>query len=260
MIKLDCGAYFAYEQIGRFSLTEEWRHPRRIIKSHELIVVLEGTLYINEGGVFYELKKGDAIILEPGLLHYGTRSVSEPVSFFWLHFRTDLPMPFKTAVGQELHDLNYILRKLLHAEGTKSYSKDELDALAYAAFIEAKYVVPRDLKQPSRLVELAKELVRGGIEDGISVSDIAARLGYNKEYIGRVFQAYTGQSLKEYIAVKRIAYAKSLLLTTDMSIKQVSAALGYAEENTFIKFFLYHEGMSPGRFKNQYFATHLNNK
>ena len=115
MIKLDCGAYFAYEQIGRFSLTEEWRHPRRIIKSHELIVVLEGILYINEGGVFYELKKGDALLLEPGLLHYGTRSVSEPVSFFWLHFRTDLPMPFKTAVGQELHDLNYILRKLLHA-------------------------------------------------------------------------------------------------------------------------------------------------
>lgn len=35
--------------------------------------------------------------------------------------------------------------------------------------------------------------------------------------------------------------AKDFLLTTDMSVKQISRELGYSEENLFIKFFTYHE-------------------
>lgn len=43
--------------------------------------------------------------------------------------------------------------------------------------------------------------------------------------------------------------AKDFLLTTDMSVKQISRELGYSEENLFIKFFTYHEKISPAAFK-----------
>jgi AraC-like DNA-binding protein len=54
--------------------------------------------------------------------------------------------------------------------------------------------------------------------------------------------------------------AKDLLLTTDMSVKQISRELGYSEENLFIKFFTYHEKISPAAFKAKYCNTHINNK
>lgn len=41
------------------------------------------------------------------------------------------------------------------------------------------------------------------------------------------------------------AFSENLLMTTDMSIKQIAAALGYEEENTFIKFFKCHEKNKP---------------
>ena len=66
--------------------------------------------------------------------------------------------------------------------------------------------------------------------------------------------------LKEYLAVQKIKLAKDLLLTTDMNVKQISKELGYSEENLFIKFFSYHEKISPTAFKAKYSNTHINNK
>ena len=54
--------------------------------------------------------------------------------------------------------------------------------------------------------------------------------------------------------------AKDLLLTTDMSVKQISRELGYSEENLFIKFFTYHEKISPAAFLAKYCNTHINHK
>ena len=53
---------------------------------------------------------------------------------------------------------------------------------------------------------------------------------------------------------------KDLLLTTDMSVKQISRELGYSGEYLFIKFFTYHEKISPAAFKAKYCNTHINNK
>ena len=54
--------------------------------------------------------------------------------------------------------------------------------------------------------------------------------------------------------------AKDLLLSTNMSVKQISKELGYSEENLFIKFFTYNEKISPSAFKAKYCNTHINNK
>ena len=78
--------------------------------------------------------------------------------------------------------------------------------------------------------------------------------------LGKLFRKYTGTGLKEYIAQQKMLKAKSLLLTTDMSIKQIAHELGYAEENLFIKFFAYHEEISPAVFRAQCYNTHINNK
>ena len=55
-------------------------------------------------------------------------------------------------------------------------------------------------------------------------------------------------------------YAKDLLLTTDLSVKEIAAQMEFAEENLFIKYFIYHEEISPVKFRNKYFNTHMNNK
>lgn len=251
---------FAYDKIGKFSINGEWVHPRRTIKTFELIVVLEGTVCLSEGDSDYVLYENDAIILEPDKEHFGTKITSGKVSFYWLHFYADRKMPFKVFRSGQMHDVKYLLRKLLHLSNSENADKDECDAVTFMIFKECERLQNDARKLPPSLIGLIKETVRNEMPNRCEVADIAKAVGYNKDYIGKIFSEYTGVSLKDYIAKKRISYAENLLLTTEMSVKEVAAALGYDEENTFIKFFVYHKGISPRRFKNQYFNTHVNNK
>lgn len=259
MLKFDNG-YIEYEKIGKFTLKNEWIHPRRTIDSTELIVVISGTLYIGEDGRDYVLGENDAIILERGRVHYGTRPTAEPLSFYWLHFRTDMPAPFKTLTGAEMHDVKYFLKKLLHISNTKGTSTEEIEALTLLILKEAERQYQAAKDSPPAIIGLVKEYVRNNLSAPQSVSSVAKEFGYNKDYLGKLFLKHSGEALKDYIAKSRIAFAENLLLTTNVSIKELASELGYADENAFIKFFKYHKKISPTNFRNLCFNTHVNDK
>lgn len=56
-------------------------------------------------------------------------------------------------------------------------------------------------------------------------------------------------SIKEYIQNKRIAQAKHLLLYTDLSLSQISQAIGYKNQGSFSSMFKQRTGLSPLRYK-----------
>ena len=76
MIKFENGKYFTYDIIGEFHSSGEWIHPRRSIKSYEVILVLEGTVYIAEESRVYFLQNTQLVLLEPFKDHYGYKTVS----------------------------------------------------------------------------------------------------------------------------------------------------------------------------------------
>ena len=57
MIKFENGKYFTYDMIGEFHSSGEWIHPKRSIESYEVILALEGTVYIAEKTREYVLQK-----------------------------------------------------------------------------------------------------------------------------------------------------------------------------------------------------------
>ena len=260
MIKLESGNFFQYETIGRFTSEEQWLHPARTIYSFELILVLNGEVFIEEDGARYELRQNDMIILEPQKYHFGYKESAPPVSFYWTHFRTDMEMPFKTYTSGDCYDLKYLLKKLLHVSNTPSYPPDSVEILSLLIFRELMYT-ENALKNSRRtLINEAAEYVRINLTNGITVSDTAKHFGYNSDYIGKLFKNNYGMGLKEYICAEKIKLAKDFLLASDLSVKEISAKLGFDSENLFIKFFMYHEDISPSKFRNKYFNTHMNNK
>ncbi len=104
------------------------------------------------------------------------------------------------------------------------------------------------------------EYIRNNRKNNITVSEIARRFDYNADYMGKYFKKARGVGLREYLASQKLKLAKDLLLTTNMSVKQIARELGYREENVFIKFFTYHEKITPTVFRNKYYYTHINNK
>ena len=76
--------------------------------------------------------------------------------------------------------------------------------------------------------------------------------GYNSDYVGKIYKKDFGLSIKMQLANLKIGYAENLLLTTNKTIKQIAAELNYNEENTFIKFFIYHKKMSPSQYRRRF--------
>lgn len=252
--------YFSYERIGEFHSEGTWIHPTRKIRSIELILVLEGTVHLREGEREYALEPNQMILLEPGVEHGGIHEVDNPIAFYWYHFYTDLPLPFKVYTGQEIYEVKQLMKRLLHITNTPGYGSAAADALGYLIFEELAQRAKKE-KLVNRIhVNQILEYIKINNRRNLTVADIAAHFNYNQDYMGKLFRKNLGMGLKEYLADQRLKLAKDLLLTTDMTVKQISSELGYQHENLFIKFFLYHEKISPAVFRNQYYNTHLNNR
>ena len=71
---------------GQFLCNEEWTHSERIINSYEIIIGVEGVLFLQQDNIQYEIHKGNIILLLPGVIHRGYRPSPAGTSFFWMHF------------------------------------------------------------------------------------------------------------------------------------------------------------------------------
>lgn len=259
MIKFENGKNFSYDRIGEFHSSGVWIHPRRRINSFEIIFVLEGTVYIAEEAQEYALQKNQLLVLEPYKEHYGYKPTSEPVAFYWFHFFTNLEIPPKIYTGTDIYEIKQLLKKLLHITNSSVYSPYAADSAGLLVFEELNRISSKENPSNQALTVQITEYIRNNIKKNIKVSDIARHFGYNADYMGKYFKKSHGIPLKKYLADQKLRLAKDLLLTTDMNVKQISRELGYSEENTFIKFFTYHEIITPASFRNKYCNTHINN-
>jgi YesN/AraC family two-component response regulator len=94
----------------------------------------------------------------------------------------------------------------------------------------------------------------------LKADQISKHFGYNADYISRLFKAHYGKSLKEYMSNVKIDYIKQLLLTSELPLSDVAYNAGFYDYKYFLKFFKYHEGITPTQFLKAYPKTHINKK
>lgn len=83
----------------------------------------------------------------------------------------------------------------------------------------------------------------------LSLTEIAASAALSRFHFLRLFKETTGVTPGRFLAATRIHQAKRLLVTTSLSVPDVSAAVGYASQGSFTKNFTASVGVSPGRFR-----------
>lgn len=250
-----------YVSSGLFKSDGDWRHPRRIIDTYEIIFMYTGTAYICEADVNYTLKENDILILEPGKEHYGFCTSKDNVSFSWLHFRTNcekyknLSKNFSTSNPAALKTL---FSQCLHIVNTPGY--DPICADLYTAMYieEIVYISKKILMTQNRLASQIKEYVTLNVEKGLSVKEISDEFGYHENYISQVFKNTYGVLLSKYISNQRLECANALLNTTLYTVNQISQMLSFKSENHFVKFFKYHTQVTPSEYRNIYTNTHIN--
>ncbi|WP_410771150.1 helix-turn-helix domain-containing protein [Fontibacillus sp. BL9] len=81
--------------------------------------------------------------------------------------------------------------------------------------------------------------------------EIAAKHHISVSTLRRVVHEYSGYPLNEFIHRLKVAEAKRVLLNTDVSVKEISEALGYKDMFYFSRVFKRITGVSPRSYRNR---------
>jgi len=245
-----------FSNMGYFNGSIGWLHSKRTINTYELIFVTDGEVYLQEGERKFILRRGDMLRLNPNVMHLGyKKSLSAPPAFFWAHL-----------FGEGIERLSQQCFKTSDFNKAVLFFK-ELNHLAAAhadnALIECKIAEfllseRSAATRKSKLFSDVAEYIRVHIAKGLTVKQIAAHFSYSSDYLSKLFVKNTGLSLKKYLDRERNAYIKSLLLTTNLSLKEIAEIAGFDCDGELIKYFTYHNRTGPKAFKNSNYATHTN--
>ncbi len=98
-------------------------------------------------------------------------------------------------------------------------------------------------------VRRAKSMIHEFYHTGITLDEIAERLGITPEYLGTQFHKETGENFSTYIRNYRIGKAKELLMGTGMKLYEIAERVGYSDPKYFSKVFRDVTGKLPAEYR-----------
>lgn len=128
---------------------------------------------------------------------------------------------------------------------------------AKALFHQFVYEVLGELLEADRgaeaadLVNLALRYLSVHYAEPLTLESLSSTLNCSGRQLQRLFKAKLGIGPIEYLIQLRMDKAKTLLLQTDVQLKQIAEAVGYEDGYHFGRMFKKHVGISPGLYREQ---------
>jgi AraC-like DNA-binding protein len=98
-------------------------------------------------------------------------------------------------------------------------------------------------------VEGVIRMMRENLGEQITIDDMARTAMFSKFHFTRIFQRITGISPGRFLSALRLQEAKRLLLTTSMTVADISHMVGYNSIGTFSSRFRSSVGVSPTEYR-----------
>lgn len=278
-----------YITCGNLISKQDFIHQRRILDTHVLILVNEGTLYLSQNEKFYEIGSKQYILLKAGEEHYGYQPSTSRLSYYWVHFTMKNPINTLTEAdicqilkekdskkeikeqyllpewGQISHTqkITVLFNQLLDLSRQDSlYTSQMIDyALSLLVLeISQEFIDMYDNKIQyfSPMVTRVMDYIKANYYSTVTITEIAKELGYNPDYLSSLFKKTTGFTLISYLNKIRVDNSKSLLVNYNITIKEVAYSCGFIDEKYFMKTFKKLEGMTPSQYKSAFIKKKIN--
>ena len=110
-------------------------------------------------------------------------------------------------------------------------------------------VITKKDEQSSGLIERAKKYINTHFKNDISLDEISREIDISPYYFSKLFKEETGENFIEYLTTTRMEYAKSLILKSNLNMKEICAEVGYQDPNYFSRIFKKTVGVTPTEYK-----------
>ncbi len=100
-------------------------------------------------------------------------------------------------------------------------------------------------------VRCATDLMIARLSEDVSLSEPAGACGLSPGYFARAFRQSVGTPPHRWLLLQRVLRAKSLLRDAELSLANVAAACGFADQSHFTRVFTSIVSVSPGVWRKQ---------
>lgn len=238
------------------------RHEERI----ELLFIVQGEGVYNINGRRYNVKRGDLLVFNAGVLHDENPLASDDLLVFscgvdqlqleglpinhLCSFSQAAVMP----AGNNYDEICTIFNLMWKHVIAKQPHYSEIGN----SFLKVLLIIYRRVWDDNKEVLLTtneaigqkiKGFIDNNYKDEIIFNTLTTELNMNRFYLAHLFKAYSGYSPKHYQTRRRIGEAQSLLLSTDLGVTEVANAVGYDNVNNFHRIFHNLVGIPPAKYK-----------
>lgn len=238
-------------------------------KELQAVWVHEGTLAFTVNEETFPLSDDTLLLINRGQLHR-SRTIAGDAAAICINFEPDffhpkvlqdyiLPLLEKEAFSYRLLALSPEMTARLHrilAASDRSIPyfsvinllSDCLEEIMQSSSGSGKTADFEDRNLFHRLLAY----VEAHYQSPITVADLANHALINKNRCTALFQKYTQTSPMKYVAKHRLFLAKNLIIGTDLSISEISEAVGYNQTSYFVEQFRRSYGLPPLKYRKQF--------
>lgn len=105
-------------------------------------------------------------------------------------------------------------------------------------------------KQIQRIVDIIDEAIQQRRDHALTLYSLSKELGYSKYHMTRKFKEITGVQLKEYVRLRKMAFALKEVRDRQESILDIAITYGYTTHEAFTRAFKQLYGMTPSAYRS----------
>ena len=205
----------------------------------------EGLTYLNNQP--YKFSPGSIICQPPRVIHYRTLENSHKIIRLVLSHMDDFVLKTPFYHDNYSGDFKQILLQMINYSYIKERNWENI--LNAQINLLKEYMISWNLPKKNSYIDMCeKKIIENLSNRDFSLKDLIHTIPVSATYFMKQFKKETGYTPNQYLTVKRVDYAKSLLINLRISgllIKDVAAMTGFRNQCYFSRVFKKITDVSP---------------
>ena len=233
----------------------------KTISKRRRATMFELELPIEDGGTSYvdneshPISRNTVIVAKPTQL----RHTRLPFKCYYIHMiinkgeiadaLTGLPNFIELTDSERIRE---IFRKIAENYGN---SPLENELMLHSMILELLYLLQKSSYSQSirhrakssnrEVIEQSIEYIKNNLTADLSLENLASLASFTPTYFHKLFKVSTGERLRDFVETQRIKKSVDLLISTDMTLTEISYECGFSSQSYFSYAFKRKHGVSP---------------
>ncbi|WP_283674251.1 AraC family transcriptional regulator [Butyricicoccus sp. Marseille-Q5471] len=229
--------------------------PEKRVQYFQLFLITSGALHFSYQNRLFTAPKGSIVLIDCREPH--DYRAQGPASFKWFAYDgptakayCDWLLSFGSPLffPKDFASLNAQMLSLLQMFASRRINEQKVSIQLQSVLCSLGSVSCDPADSTDQTINEAALYMEEHFMEPLRVETLAAGNNLSVPYFIRQFRKVHGSTPHEYLTNVRLTHAKRLLLTTKLSVIEISAAVGFKSSTNFIRFFKSETGLTPLQF------------